>query len=91
MAADARAPIPTQRCLLQDGSYDGQLRLAVAGVRPTLTLQQMVDGEWWAETYVHEGANAQVPSLGPVPVLLFSARDPVETDRAFGMPEQRGQ
>ena len=77
---DDREPLTTQRCLLRGGSSDGQVRLVVAGPTPTLTVQHEVDGEWWAETYVHDGAVAEVPAFGLIRDLEFRGRRPVSTD-----------
>ena len=70
----------TQRCLLSGGSFDGQQRLVVAGPTPTLTIQREIDGEWWAETYTHDGAVTEVPSIGAVRDLVFRERRPVGSE-----------
>jgi hypothetical protein len=71
---DPRAPLPTQRCRLRGGSFDGQLRLVPAGPAPTLTLQYESDGRWWAETYAQEGLKPELPIVGSVPDLVFRER-----------------
>lgn len=77
---DGRGPLPTQRCRLRGGSFDGQLRLVAAGPTPTLTVQHQLNGEWWAETYTHEGAMAEVPAVGLVRDLVFRERSLVRSD-----------
>jgi hypothetical protein len=72
--------LPTLRCLLRGGSFDGQLRVVAAGPSPTLILQHELDGEWWAETYTHNGV-AEAPTFGLVRDLVFRDRCPVGGDR----------
>jgi hypothetical protein len=51
--ADAREPLPTQRCRLHGGRFDGQLRLVATGLTLTLTVQHQFEGELWAEVYIY--------------------------------------
>ena len=77
---DPRAPLPTQRCRLRGGSFDSQLRLVPAGPIPSLTVRHQVDGQWWAETYAHDGTQAAAPIFGSVPDLMFRERRRVDSD-----------
>jgi hypothetical protein len=72
--------LPTQRCLLRGGSFDGQLRLVAAGPTQTLTIEHELDGEWWAETYAHEGVIVEVPTFGWVRDMVFRERRAVSSD-----------
>jgi len=76
--ADAQEPLPTQRCRLHGGRFDGQLRLVATGPTLTLTVQHQVEGELWAEIYTQEHvAGADVPVAGLVRDLVFRERCPV--------------
>jgi hypothetical protein len=85
--ADARRPVPTQRCRLNGGTSDGQLRLVTAGANLALTVRHELDGEWWTETYEDDGAVAQVPIFGLVRDLVFRERRPVAG--AADLPRKR--
>jgi hypothetical protein len=78
--AEARRPVPTQRCRLSGGTFDGQLRLIAVGTTLALTIRHELDGQWWTETYQHEGAVAEVPAFGLVRDLVFRERRPVAGD-----------
>ena len=79
--ADARGPLPTQRCRLHGGSFDGQLRLVATGPTLTLTVQHQLEGELWAEIYTQEDvAGAEVPVAGLVRDLVFRERCPVRSE-----------
>ncbi len=78
--ADVREPLSTQRCLLRGGGFDGQLRLVAAGPTPTLTVRHEFDGQWWSETYEHDGVSVGVTTFGMVRGLVFRERCPVGSD-----------
>jgi len=77
---EVKSPAQASSGPSRGGSLDGQLRLGPAGPTPTLTVRHQLDGQWWTETYAHDGTQAEAPIFGSVPDLVFRERRRVGRD-----------